>query len=158
MYLPILVMNRPHDRGRDFRPSDFEQVLLPHLEAAYNLARWLLRNDQQAEDAVREAYLRAYQAFPHFSGGDARTWFIKILRNVCDPMMKKMQGRETPEPFAEETSNKEPREDRAGWLAYKAGFFNGFEKAVQKWGECRKRGLSENACYLELVDFLAEDG
>ena len=81
---------------------DFEQVFLPHLDAAYNLARWLLRNDQDAEDAVQEAYMRAYKAFARFRGGDGKAWFMTILRNVCYTMIKKLRSHETPEPFDEE--------------------------------------------------------
>ena len=90
------------DAGGNAGPPDFEQVFLPHLDAAYNLARWLLRNDQDAEDAVQEAYMRAYKAFPRFRGGDGKAWFMTILRNVCYTMIKKLRSHETPEPFDEE--------------------------------------------------------
>jgi RNA polymerase sigma-70 factor (ECF subfamily) len=62
---------------------NFEQAVLPHLDAAYNLARWLTRNQQDAEDAVQDAYLRAYRFFPSYRGGDARPWLMKIVRNTC---------------------------------------------------------------------------
>ena len=81
---------------------EFEQVFLPHLDAAYNLARWLLRNDQDAEDAVQDAYLRAYKAFSRFRGGDGKAWLMTILRNVCYTTIKKSRSRETSEPFDEE--------------------------------------------------------
>jgi RNA polymerase sigma-70 factor (ECF subfamily) len=61
----------------------FEDALLPHLDAAYNLARWLTRNDQDAQDIVQEAYLRAFRFFPAFRGGDAHAWIMKIVRNTC---------------------------------------------------------------------------
>ena len=63
--------------------SRFEQVTLPHLDAAYNLARWLTGNDQDAEDVVQEAYLRALKFFDGFHGGDSRTWLLTIVRNTC---------------------------------------------------------------------------
>jgi hypothetical protein len=88
--------------GGNLSQPDFEQVFLPHLDAAYNLARWLLRNDQDAEDAVQEAYMRAYKAFARFRGGDGKAWFMTILRNVCYTMIKKLRSHETPEPFDEE--------------------------------------------------------
>src|SRR5476651_609303 len=88
--------------GGNLAQPDFEQVFLPHLDAAYNLARWLLRNDQDAQDAVQEAYLRAYKAFARFRGGDGKAWFMTILRNVCYTMIKKLRANETPEPFDEE--------------------------------------------------------
>ena len=61
----------------------FEQAVLPHLDAAYNLARWLTRHDQDAQDVVQEACLRAFRFFPDFRGGNARAWLMKIVRNTC---------------------------------------------------------------------------
>jgi RNA polymerase sigma-70 factor (ECF subfamily) len=61
----------------------FEQTVLPHLDAAYNLARWLTRNDRDAEDVVQESYLRAFRFFAGFRGGDARAWLMRIVRNTC---------------------------------------------------------------------------
>ncbi len=63
--------------------GNFEQEILPHLDAAYNLARWLTRNEQDAQDAVQEAYLRAFRFYPGFRGGNARAWLMKIVRNSC---------------------------------------------------------------------------
>jgi len=68
--------------GHTDQPA-FEQALLPHLDAAYNLARWLTRNEQDAQDAVQEAYLRALRFFPSFRGDNARAWLMKIVRNAC---------------------------------------------------------------------------
>ena len=95
-------MEQHRDAGGNLTQPDFEQVFLPHLDAAYNLARWLLRNDQDAEDAVQEAYMRAYKAFDRFRGGDGKAWLMTILRNVCYTMIKKLHSHETPEPFDEE--------------------------------------------------------
>jgi RNA polymerase sigma-70 factor (ECF subfamily) len=61
----------------------FEAAVLPHLDAAYNLARWLTRNEQDAEDVAHEACLRALRFFPGFRGGNARAWLMKIVRNTC---------------------------------------------------------------------------
>jgi RNA polymerase sigma-70 factor (ECF subfamily) len=61
----------------------FEQAVLPHLDAAYNLARWLTRDEQDAQDIVQESYLRAFRFFPSFRGGDAHSWIMKIVRNTC---------------------------------------------------------------------------
>ena len=61
-------------------PGTFEHEILPHLDAAYNLARWLTRNERDAEDVVQEAYLRAFRFFAGFRGGDARAWLLKIGR------------------------------------------------------------------------------
>ena len=61
----------------------FEQLALPHLDAAYNLARWLTHNDQDARDVVQEAMLRALRYFGGFRGGEARPWLLQIVRHTC---------------------------------------------------------------------------
>lgn len=65
------------------RTRRFEAATLPHLDAAYNLARWLLRDDHNAQDVVQEAYLRGLRFFDGFRGGDARPWLLGIVRNAC---------------------------------------------------------------------------
>jgi RNA polymerase sigma factor (sigma-70 family) len=65
------------------KTSRFEQAVLPHLDAAYNLARWLTRNDTDAEDVVQEAYLRAFKFFEGFHGDNGRAWLLKVVRNTC---------------------------------------------------------------------------
>src|SRR5947208_4969886 len=62
---------------------DFEQEVLPHLNAAYNLARWLTRNESDAQDVVQEAYLRAFRFFGGFRGGDGKAWLLAVVRNTC---------------------------------------------------------------------------
>jgi RNA polymerase sigma factor (sigma-70 family) len=61
----------------------FDDVVLPHLGAARRLARWLMRNEHDAEDAVQEASLRALRYFRTFTGGNGRAWFLRIVRNTC---------------------------------------------------------------------------
>src|SRR5271165_5402783 len=65
------------------RRSRFETVVLPHLDAAYSLARWLTRNDADAADVVQEAYLRAFRYFDSYREGDAKSWVLKIVRRTC---------------------------------------------------------------------------
>jgi RNA polymerase sigma-70 factor (ECF subfamily) len=60
----------------------FDEVVLPHLGAAHRLARWLLHNDDDADDVVQEASLRALRYFRTFTGGDGRAWFLRIVRNT----------------------------------------------------------------------------
>jgi RNA polymerase sigma-70 factor (ECF subfamily) len=80
----------------------FEAAVLPHLDAAHNLARWLTRNDHDAEDLVQEAYLRAYKFFGGFQGTDARAWLLAVVRNVCYTWLKKRQNRGATTAFDEE--------------------------------------------------------
>ncbi|HEX9137760.1 MAG TPA: sigma-70 family RNA polymerase sigma factor [Nitrospirota bacterium] len=75
-------------------PGNFENSVLPHLDAAYNLARWLTRNGQDAEDAVQEACLRAFRFFGSFRGGNTRAWLLKIVRNTCYTQLQKNQPQE----------------------------------------------------------------
>jgi RNA polymerase sigma-70 factor, ECF subfamily len=63
--------------------ESFDDVVLPHLDAAHRLARWLMRNEHDAEDVVQEASLRALRYFRTFTGGDGRAWFLRIVRNTC---------------------------------------------------------------------------
>ena len=71
------------------RLSRFEEVVLPHLDAAYNLARWLTRNDHDAEDVVQEAFLRAMRYFERLKGTEARPWLLAIVRNTCYTWLEK---------------------------------------------------------------------
>ena len=67
----------------------FEEIALPHLRAAYNLARWLVHNEHDAEDIVQESYLRALKHFSGYYGGDARAWLLTIVRNTCYTWLQK---------------------------------------------------------------------
>jgi RNA polymerase sigma factor (sigma-70 family) len=70
----------------------FESLVLPHLDAAYNLARWLLRDVPAAEDAVQEASMRAFQYIDSLRGGDARPWLLGIVRNTCFSMLERQRN------------------------------------------------------------------
>jgi RNA polymerase sigma-70 factor (ECF subfamily) len=67
----------------------FENVVLPHLDAAYNLARWLTRNAQDAEDVVQDACERALKYFDAFHGSDAKSWFLTVVRHACYDWLKR---------------------------------------------------------------------
>jgi len=85
------VSSGHEDKGNQVvnRTQRFETAALPHLDAAYNLARWLLRDDHSAQDAVQEAYLRAFRFFEHLRGEDARPWLLGIVRNTCYTLLQK---------------------------------------------------------------------
>jgi len=70
----------------------FEQRVLPHLDAAYNLARWLLRDESAAEDAVQEASIRAFRYIDSLRGDDARPWLLGIVRNTCFTMLERKRN------------------------------------------------------------------
>jgi len=79
-----------------------EEALLPHLDAAYNLARWLTRDPRDAEDVVQEAYLRALKHFDTFKGGNARPWMLKIVRNTYYTWIQRNRITDAMTPFEEE--------------------------------------------------------
>ncbi len=72
----------------------FEQTVLSNLDAAYNLARWLTRDDRDAEDVVQEACLRAFRFFDSFHGGDSRAWLLTIVRHTCYSWLRKNRAHE----------------------------------------------------------------
>jgi RNA polymerase sigma-70 factor, ECF subfamily len=80
----------------------FEQLVLPHVDAAFNLARWLLRRREDAEEVAQEALLRACRFFRGFHGGDARAWLLQIVRNTCYSWLKQNRPRELMVEFDEE--------------------------------------------------------
>jgi RNA polymerase sigma factor (sigma-70 family) len=76
------------------RRERFEEHVLPHLDAAYNLARWLTRNEHDAEDIVQESYMRAYKFFDSFRMGNARPWLLKIVRNTSYTWLQQNRPRD----------------------------------------------------------------
>ena len=91
-FLPPAVIDR---EGASFSlevlrvaPEEFERLILPHLDAAYNLARWLMRNRDGAEDVVQDAMLRAQRYFPSFRGRNERAWLLQIVRNTAYASIK----------------------------------------------------------------------
>ncbi|HZT58705.1 MAG TPA: sigma-70 family RNA polymerase sigma factor [Pyrinomonadaceae bacterium] len=74
--------------------ASFEAAVLTHLDAAYNLARWLTRDESDAEDVVQEAMLRAYRFFGSFRGPDGRAWLLAIVRNTCRTWMRRNRSPE----------------------------------------------------------------
>ncbi|MGH9493720.1 MAG: sigma-70 family RNA polymerase sigma factor [Candidatus Sulfotelmatobacter sp.] len=79
----------------------FDEVVLPHLDAAYNLARWLVRNPHDAEDVVQEACLRAVKFFESYHGGDARSWLLRIVRNTSYSFIEKRRPAGSAQEFDE---------------------------------------------------------
>jgi RNA polymerase sigma factor (sigma-70 family) len=104
----------------------FERTLLPHLDAAYNLARWLCRDGHDAEDLVQAAYLRAFKFFSGFHGENSRAWLLRIVRNTCYSFLERKRTRGPALEFDEEThgaasngmdpENHLLREDQKQWV------------------------------------------
>jgi RNA polymerase sigma-70 factor (ECF subfamily) len=80
----------------------FERLVMPHLDAAYSLATWLVRDDAQAEEAVQDSYLRAFRYFDSLRGDDARPWLLGIVRNTCYSLLQRARQDGAPLPFDEE--------------------------------------------------------
>jgi RNA polymerase sigma-70 factor (ECF subfamily) len=79
----------------------FEATMLAHLDCAYNLARWMVRSEHDAQDVVQEACLRALRSFETFRGGDARCWLLAIVRNTCCTWLDRNR-RGQPEPLMDD--------------------------------------------------------
>jgi RNA polymerase sigma-70 factor, ECF subfamily len=87
---------------RDTPRGSFDEIILPHLDAAHNLARWLVRNGDHAEDVVQEACLRAFRYFGTFQGGNARAWLLSIVRTSAFTWLQKNRAQQLAAPFNEE--------------------------------------------------------
>lgn len=100
----------------------FEEAALPHLDAAYNLARWLTSNEHDAQDVVQEAYLRAFEFFEGFYGADGRGWLLTIVRNTCFTWLRRNRPAELATEFDEEIhSEPEASANPEGILLEKVG-------------------------------------
>jgi RNA polymerase sigma-70 factor (ECF subfamily) len=82
--------------------ANFDQTILPHLDAAYNLARWLIGNERDAEDVTQEACLRAFKFFSGFRGGDSRSWLLTIVRRTAWTWLRSNRRHEEAVEFDEE--------------------------------------------------------
>ena len=98
----VILKKHEEDRAKQEDLPSFEALMLPHLDAAYNLARWLVRNEQDAQDVVQEAYLRAFKSFGGFHGSNGRAWLLTIVRNTSYTLLKKNQAVDLTTTFEEE--------------------------------------------------------
>jgi RNA polymerase sigma factor (sigma-70 family) len=80
------------------RSSSFDELLWPHLRAAYNFARWLVRNDQDAEDIVQESFVKAFLALDRFRGADGRVWLLAIVRNTAMSLLRQRRSEPSLDP------------------------------------------------------------
>jgi RNA polymerase sigma-70 factor (ECF subfamily) len=103
LYRPKGSKTRLHDRQR----ASFEEAVLPHLDAVYNLARWLTRNESDADDVVQEALLRAFRFFDNVRGRNCRAWLLTIVRNTCYTWLHANRAGKPTVPFDEEKHSTE---------------------------------------------------
>ncbi len=100
------VVKKPEpDDAERAQLASFEETMLPHLDAAHNLARWLVRDQQDAQDVVQEAYLRAFKSFSGFHGSNGRAWLLTIVRNTSYTLLKKNRVADLTTTFDEEIHN-----------------------------------------------------
>src|SRR5438094_10111908 len=97
----VVVKKRTESHAEKEDLMSFEALMLPHLDAAHNLAKWLLRNEQDAQDVVQEAYLRAFKSFGGFHGSNGRAWLLTIVRNTSYTLLKKNRALDLTTPFDE---------------------------------------------------------
>jgi RNA polymerase sigma-70 factor (ECF subfamily) len=98
----ILKKHQQQDAAQGHELASFEETMLPHMDAAHNLAKWLLRNEEDAQDVVQEAYLRAFKSFSGFHGSNGRAWLLTIVRNTSYTLMKKNRAVDLTTTFDEE--------------------------------------------------------
>src|SRR5262249_43399090 len=104
---PVCILNGPESGETTLaeehdKLARFEQSIMPHMNAAYNLARWLTGSDPDAQDLVQEAFLRAFKFFGGFRGGNSRAWLLRIVRNAFYDSLKQHRREEMATPFDEE--------------------------------------------------------
>ena len=93
---------RSPDRLTQEDRRHFEEIFLQYLDAAYNLARWIIRHDQDAQDVVQDAYIRAFRGFHLFRGGNGRSWFLTIVRNTEYTFLNRRVAEKSLIPYEEE--------------------------------------------------------
>jgi RNA polymerase sigma factor (sigma-70 family) len=121
------------------KPARFEEAVLPHLDSAHNLARWLVRNDHDAEDLVQEACLRALKSFDGFRGGDPRAWLLAIVPNRCYTWQQENRLHDVTTTFDEQIQTTESRSHNPEALLLVAqgqGCVAGMPAEISPNGEC----------------------
>jgi RNA polymerase sigma-70 factor (ECF subfamily) len=97
------MRQRSADRLTQEDRRRFEEIFLPYLDAAYNLARWIIRHDQDAQDVVQDAYVRAFKGFQRFrGGGNSKAWFLTIVRNTAYTVLNRRATEKDLIPYQEE--------------------------------------------------------
>ncbi|HEV8593273.1 MAG TPA: sigma-70 family RNA polymerase sigma factor, partial [Pyrinomonadaceae bacterium] len=103
----LLLIGRRKDLSENNKLAKFEDAIMPHFDAAYNLARWLTRSDIEAEDIVQESYLRAFKFYGGFRGENSRAWILRIVRNTFYSSVKNYRPTECIDDVGEEVRGKD---------------------------------------------------
>jgi RNA polymerase sigma-70 factor (ECF subfamily) len=135
----------------------FEQAVLPHLDAAYSLARWLTRNDEDAQDVTQESFLRAFRFFDGYQGGNMRAWLLTIVRNTCYTWLHQNRPPESAVEFDEEIHSEEFSADTNPELqvlasADKATLQRALEELPEMFREALVLREIEGMSYKEIAD------
>lgn len=117
--------------GKD-KLQRFEEAILPHMDAAYNLARWLTRNEDDAKDIVQEAYLRAFKFFDGFHGLDGRAWLLTTVRNTCYTWLEQNRRSRSAASFDEEIHTVDEDAMNPSSLALKSGDVKIVRESLEK--------------------------
>ena len=130
--------------------------MLPHLDAAYNLARFLVHNEHDAEDVVQEASLRAFRFFENFRGENSRAWFLKIVRNVSFTALRKNRPEEMNVVFDEELHSTQTVPTEAGVVLDRAQDRQTVRAAIEQLPPEFREVITlrelEGASYKEIAD------
>jgi len=133
----------------------FESMILPHLDAAHNLARWLTGNDHDVEDVAQEAMLRAYRFFGGFRGENGRAWLLSITRRAAFNWLAKNRQRANTEPFDEETGPADEDERSVDLASLDATLLRtGIEKLPPEFREIIVLREFEDMAYEEIATVL----
>lgn len=112
------------------RLESFEALVLPHARAGYSLARWLLRNDQDAEDVMQEAIVRAFRFFDGFAGSNPRAWLLAVVRNSAYSFLQKNRARELDRALDEEAPGEPATEETPEVLLLRTAQQRALEQCV----------------------------
>lgn len=116
----------------DDQQARFEDTIMPHLDAAYNLARWLTRNEHDAQDVVQEAFLRAFKFFGGFHGGNSRSWLLSIVRNTAYTWLQKNRKPELATVFDEKIHDVEAAASNPELLVVRNADHQQLMKAIEE--------------------------
>ena len=136
--------------------ANFDQTILPHLDAAYNLARWLIGNERDAEDVTQEACLRAFKFFSGFRGGDARAWLLTIVRRSAWSWLESNRRHEEAVEFDEELHGGEDHSSNPEASLIRAGDVEAVRQAIASLPAVFREALVlrelEGCSYKEIAD------